>query len=80
METFFTIFASLGGGVILKSLVDTFIKWVSGKHGLKHDGWRYGDSQARKRRIEEEYVHELRLFIREHGLDPPDHPLTPKSD
>lgn len=80
METFFTVFASLGGGVILTKVVDVIIDWIKGRPKESQKGWKLYDTEATARRILVESLHEHRLLMMEKGVEPPDYPTYPKTD
>lgn len=80
METFYTVFVSLGGGVILTKVVEAILDWAKGRHGKAQEGWRKFDTEATARRILVESLHEHRLKMIEANLELPDYPTYPKTD
>lgn len=66
------IAAAIGG--IITHFGKHVIDWAKGRTAREQSVWDQRDEQAKRRRIAEEYVHELRLLLMRHGIDPPDWP------
>lgn len=66
------IAAAIGG--IITHFGKHVIDWAKGRTAREQSVWEQRDEQARRRRIGEEYILELRLLLINHGIEPPPYP------
>lgn len=77
VEGIATIVTALGAGGILLKLIEAVIQRVLGKQKREQDAWSQRDKEAQARRRLEEYASDLRILLRDRGVDRADIPDWP---